>query len=107
VNKEKLAVCDALIAKCNGIERKGKTVPHTAANGYMFTLFNKEDEIGIRFSKETQKKYLDKFNTTLFHSHGAVMKGYILIPESMWKDLDLLSKLVNESHDYVQSLHYK
>jgi len=63
--KEKLKVYDALVAKCPRFERKGKTMPYTSANDYMFSLFNKAGEIGIRFSKEVQQKYLKEFETTI------------------------------------------
>ena len=105
--EEKLAIYDKLVAKCPRFKRKGKTMPYTSANGYMFSLFNKAGEIGIRFSKEVQQQYLKQFNTTLYKSYGAVMKGYILIPESMWDDLDDLATYLNESYDYVMSLEPK
>ncbi|MFS4493679.1 hypothetical protein [Maribacter sp. 2308TA10-17] len=104
MDKDKLEIYDALVAKCERFERKGKTMPYTSANGYMFSLFNKANEIGIRFSKEVQKKYIKEFNTTAYKSYGAVMQGYILIPESMWKDEKIAVKLLNESYDYVMSL---
>ncbi|MDX1479982.1 MAG: hypothetical protein R3301_19880 [Saprospiraceae bacterium] len=63
---EQLKRYDALVAKCPRFERKGKTMPYTSANGYMFSLLNKAGEIGIRFSKEVQKQYLEQYNTTLF-----------------------------------------
>lgn len=53
--QEKLKVYDALVAKCNHFERKGKTMLYTSVNGYMFSLYNKTGEIGIRFSKEVQE----------------------------------------------------
>jgi len=104
MDKEKLKIYDALVTNCDRFERKGKTMPYTSANGYMFSLFNKANEIGIRFSNEVQKKYLEEFDTTLYTSYGATMKGYILIPENMWKDEETVVRLLNESFDYVMSL---
>jgi hypothetical protein len=104
MNREKLKVYDALVAKCNRFERKGKTMPYTSANGYMFSLFNKAGEIGIRFSKEVQKKYIEEFNTTLYKSYNSIMHGYVLIPERMLEDLDNVAKLLDESFDYVMTL---
>jgi hypothetical protein len=98
---------DKLVSKCSRFDRKGKTVPHTSANGYMFSLLNKEDELGIRFSKDVQEKYLNEYDTTLYKSHNAVMKGYILISEEMLQDLDNVVKLLDESYDYVMSLKAK
>lgn len=79
-------------------------MPYTSANGYMFSLFNKDSEIGIRFSKEVQKKYIEEWPTTIYMSYGAVMKGYVLIPEKMLKNLDHVAEYLDESYDYVMSL---
>jgi hypothetical protein len=102
----KLALYDGLAEKA-GIERKGKTVPYTSANGHMFSLLNKDGELGMRFSKEVQEEYIKKWNTTIFKSHGATMRGYVLIPEDMLKDLDTLANYLKESHEYVMSLDPK
>ncbi|GAA3618511.1 hypothetical protein GCM10022397_00570 [Flavivirga jejuensis] len=104
---EKLKIYDQLVDKCQRFERKGKTMPYTSANGYMFSLYNKDCEIGIRFSKEVQEKYIKEFNSSIYKSYGAVMKGYVLIPESMLEDLDNVSHYLNESYDYVMSLEPK
>ncbi len=101
---EKLKIYDQLVAKCDRFERKGKTMPYTSANGYMFSLFNKAGEIGLRFSKEVQEKYIKEFETTIYKSYNAVMRGYVLIPECMLKDLGKLSEYLDESYDYVMSL---
>ena len=105
--KEKLELYDNLVAKCPRFDRKGKTVPYTSANGHMFSLLNKDGELGIRFSKEVQEKYIKEFNSTIFKSYGAVMKGYVLIPDHMLEDLDKLSVYLNESYDYVMTLEPK
>jgi hypothetical protein len=35
------------------------------------------------------------------------MKGYVLIPDHMFEDLDKLSEYLNESYDYVMKLPAK
>ena len=105
--KEKLAIYDQLVAKCPRFERKGKTMPYTSANGYMFSLLNKDGELGIRFSKDVQERYMKELDTTYYKSYGAVMKGYILIPEHMLEDLDALADYLNQSYDYVMGLEPK
>lgn len=104
---ERLAIYDNLIQKCPRFGRKGKTMPYTSANGYMFSLLNKAGEIGIRFSDQVQEKYMREFDTTIYRSYGAVMRGYILIPDAMLDDLDNLAVLLNESYDYVMTLKPK
>ena len=105
--EERLKLYDELISKCPRFERKGKSMPYTSANGHMFSLLNKAGEIGIRFSKEVQKKYLEEFETTLFKSYNSIMHGYVLIPDVMLEDLDTLAKYLDESYDYVMSLEPK
>ncbi|NAS31705.1 hypothetical protein GTQ40_12030 [Flavobacteriaceae bacterium R38] len=105
--EKKLEFYDKIIATNPNFKRKGKTMPYTSANGYMFTLFNKAGEIGFRFSKEMQEKFMKEHNTTIYTSYGAVMKGYVLIPESMYDNMELLSFYLNESYKYVMSLESK
>ncbi len=105
--EERLKLYDELVSKCSRFERKGKTMPYTSANGYMFSQMNKSSEVGIRFSKEVQKKYLEAFNTTLYKSYGSVMQGYILIQDEMLEDLNHVAKLLDESYDYVMGLEPK
>ena len=52
-----MEIYDKLVVKCPRFERKGKTMPCTIANGYMFSLLNKTGEIGFRFSKQEQLKH--------------------------------------------------
>ncbi len=105
--EEKLKIYDELISKCKRFERKGKTMPYTSANGHMFSLFNKAGQIGIRFSKEVQEKYIEEFDTSIFKSYNSIMHGYVLIPEKMLTDLESVVKYLDESFDYVMSLDPK
>jgi len=82
-------------------------MPYTSVNGYMFSLNNKACEIGIRFYKKDQEAFIKKHETTLYMSYGAVMKGYVLIPNKMLNDLDTLAMHLNKSYDYVMSLEPK
>jgi len=105
--EEKLAFYDALIAQHPKFERKGKTVPYTSANGYMFSILNKDGEIGIRLPKTAQEKFMETHQTTRFKSHGAYMRGYVLVPENLYSDTALLLQTLQESYDYVMSLEPK
>ena len=105
--KEKIEFYDRLIKTNSNLERKGKTMPYTSANGYMFTLLNKDGEIGIRLSKEQGQKFMEEHNTTIYKSYGAVMRGYVLIPERLYDDMGLLTCCLNDSYEYVMSLKPK
>lgn len=105
--EENLNIYNEIISNCNRFKRKGKTMPYTSANGYMFSLLNKSGEIGIRFSSATQNEYISKYNTYIFKSYNSIMHGYILITENMLKELSLVTELLNEGYDYVMSLKPK
>ena len=105
--EEKLKFYDQLIATNSKFKRKGKTMPYTSANGYMFSLFNKAGEIGIRLSKASQKKFIEDHDSGPYKSYGAVMKDYVLVPESLYDNLELLAAYLDESYHYVMSLKPK
>ncbi len=86
---------------------KGKTMPYTSANGHMFSQLNKDAQLGIRLSKEDGEQFKKEYDADVFKSYGAVMKGYVLIPESMLSDIELLSSFMDKAHEYVMSLEPK
>ena len=105
--EERLKIYDSIVDLCPRFKRKGKKMIYTSANGYMFTLLNKDAEIGIRFSKQQQAAFIKEHNTTLYKSYGAVMKGYVLIPNEMLLNKETVAKYMDESYDYVMSLDPK
>ena len=105
--KEQLKIYDEIIDKCPRFERKGKTVPYTSANGYMFSILNKDGELGMRLSKEEGKRFMETHNTTGFRSHGANMRGYVLIPDDVLANFDLLSATLEAAYQYVLTLEPK
>lgn len=102
--EENLKIYDSIVKLCPNFERKGKTMPYTSANGYMFTLLNKAGEFGVRLHKKDGEAFKEKYNTTKFMSYGAVMKDYVLIPEELMKNTDFMVKLLNKSYEHVMSL---
>ena len=105
--KKKLQLYDMLIDTIPNFERKGKNMPYTSANGYMFSQLNKAGEIGIRLSKEQGERFMKEHQATVFKSYGAVMKEYVLVPEKLLEDLELLSSYLSDSYNYVKSLKPK
>lgn len=102
--EEVLKLYDKLVELNPDFERKGKTMPYTSANGHMFSLLNKDGELGIRLSKESEEKFKETYNAEPFMSHGAVMRGYVCIPEALHGEVELLAAYLKEGHEYVLSL---
>lgn len=105
--KTNLQKYDAIVALCPEIQRKGKSVPYTSANGHMYSLLNKEGELGFRFDKATQERYISEWKSDYLYSHGAQMKGYVKIPEAMLDQPEALVPYLRESLAYVESLDPK
>lgn len=105
--EEKLKFYDNLISLSSNFKRKGKTVPCTTANGYMFSQLNKSGEIGIRLPKEIGLKFMQEYQTTPFMSYGSVMKDYVLIPENLYSNTTLLLDLLEQAYRHVISLPMK
>lgn len=105
--QDQLQIYDQIVAE-SGLERKGKTMPYTSSNGYMFSQLNKAGEIGIRLSKEDQKKFLEEYSESgPFKSYGATMRDYVLIPNSLLSDVKLIASYLLLAHNYVNSLKPK
>lgn len=102
--EERLKIYDELVAANPKFDRLGKSMPYTAANTYMFSLLNKDGELGIRLSKESQEKFIEEYNSGPFYSHGATMRDYVIIPDHLLNDLETLGKYLDESYEYVMSL---
>ncbi len=105
--QKNLVQYDEVVASIPAFERKGKTVPYTSANGHMFSFINKDGDLGIRIGKESAASFVAKYQTQPFKSHGALMKGYVLIPDQVLENTSLLKDLLEEGHRYVLSLKPK
>ncbi len=49
-------------------------------------------------------KYIKEWNSSHVVSHGAIMKGYLLVTNEMMNDLDKLKEYQLESCEYVKTL---
>ncbi|MEM9338187.1 MAG: hypothetical protein AAGA66_05620 [Bacteroidota bacterium] len=98
---------DALLATIPEIEQKGKNNPYTSYNGHMYTFLAKEGYIAIRLPKAVCESFLEKYDTTLATSYGAVMKEYVVVPDSMINQTTELADYLQQSFDYVKTLKPK
>lgn len=105
--EDTLKIYDDIVEACKGFERKGKKMIYTSSNGYMFTLLNKAGEIGIRLPKEEAAKFMETYNTGHYYSYGAKMKDYVLVPESLWNNKELMTNYFEQSFAYVNTLKPK
>jgi hypothetical protein len=105
--EENLKKYNEIVAQADRFERKGKTMPNTSANGYMFSLLNKAGQIGIRLPKSEQETFINVYESGPFYSHGAKMKDYVLIPNELLDQPEKMLKLLDLAYDFVSGLPTK
>jgi hypothetical protein len=90
--QDKIDLYDRLIDTNPNIERKGMSIPNTSLNGHMFTYLSKAGSLGIRLPKEEREDFLEKYNSTLYESHGAIMKEYVTVPDELLENTEELKE---------------
>jgi hypothetical protein len=104
---DKLELYDKLIAGNSNIERKGKTMPYTSVNGHMFSFLDKNGVMGLRLSMKDYEAFQDKYKTGPNIQYEKVMREYVVIPNELLMNFELLSTYLQKSFDYVSSLKPK
>jgi hypothetical protein len=104
---DKLALYEKLVATQPQIEWKGATMPYTSHNGHMFSFLDKDGNLGLRLPKEAREGFISEYNTKLCEAHGAVLKEYVLVPESLFKNTKKIAAYFAISFTYVSNLKPK
>ena len=77
---------EKLIATNPKVERKGATMPYTSVNGHMFSFLTKTGRVALRLPEIERVAFLKKYKTTLCEQHGAVLKEYVEVPDSLLEE---------------------
>lgn len=105
--QDKIDLYDRLIATNPDIERKGNTNPYTSHNGHMFSHLSKTGSLGLRLPKDERDAFLEKYNTTLYESYGAIMKEYVTVPDDLLENTEELKAYLDISYAYVKTFKPK
>ncbi len=65
---------------------KGKANPYTSLNGNMFSFLDKSGVLCLRLSKSDHDAFVETHRTEPVLQYGAVMKGYVAVPEAIASD---------------------
>ena len=98
---------ETLIATNPKVERKGATMPYTSVNGHMFSFLTKTGRLALRLPEFERDAFLKKYKTTLCEQHGAVLKEYVEVPDSLLTKTRELKKFFDIGYAYVASLKPK
>lgn len=97
---------DALVAAFPLVERKGASMPYTARNGNMFSFLTKDGRLALRLAEEDRAALVARGGEPCVQ-HGVVMKGYVLVPDSLARRPREIAKLFEASLRHVESLKAK
>jgi TfoX/Sxy family transcriptional regulator of competence genes len=103
----KLDLYEKLVATNQRVKRKGATMPYTSLNGHMFSFLAKDGKLALRLPSGERESFLVKYETELSVQHGAVMKEYVVIPDSLLERTQELKEYFDVSYEYVSSLKPK
>ncbi|HWY75201.1 MAG TPA: hypothetical protein VN281_06270 [Verrucomicrobiae bacterium] len=92
ISGETLALYEKLVATNPDVERKGATVPYTAANGTMFTFLTTDGTLALRLPPDQLEPFFKKFNTSHPVAYGKVMKDWAAVPASLLTNTRELKK---------------
>jgi hypothetical protein len=107
IPQDKLDLYDQLIASKLEIKRKGVTNPYTSVNGHMFSHLSKNGTMGLRLPREEREAFLEKYDTTLYESYGAIMREYVTVPAELLENTAELEPYLEMSYAYTKSLKPK
>lgn len=107
LSQDKINLYQKLISSIPGIERKGVSMPYTSLNGNMFSFLDKLGVCGIRLPEKEREDFIKKYKTSLFETHGTVLKEYVTVPDSLLKNTNELKSWFDLSYEYVKSLKPK
>ena len=103
----KLDLYEKLVATNQRVKRKGATMPYTSLNGHMFSFLAKDGNVALRLPSGERESFLVMYETQLCVQHGAVMKEYVVIPDSLLERTQKLKEYFDISYEYVSSLKPK
>jgi len=98
---------ERLVATIPGVERKGKTLPYTSLNGHMFSFLGEGGAIALRLAPDDRQAFIDQYGASLHEAHGAVMREYVRVPDSLADDTAELAPWFERARAYVAGLKPK
>lgn len=90
-----------------GVHVKGKKTPYTAINGNMFAFISAEGALCLRFDEATRAELAAIWGTGDVRQYGAVMRGYVAVPDALAGDEAALTDIFARSLTFAKTLPAK
>ncbi|MEJ8561461.1 hypothetical protein QTO30_09705 [Yoonia sp. GPGPB17] len=102
-----LEIYDRLIAKHDGLARKGKATAYTAVNGNMFSFVGPDGEMCIRLPKDEIVAFGKDYANDPVIRHNSVMDGYVAVPKDLLHNYATLTVWFAKSVAFANGLKSK
>lgn len=82
--------------------------PFTSVNGNMYSFLSKEDVLGIRLPPPEREAFLQEFGSKIYQRpQGQTLKEYVVIPDPLLDQTEVLISWFKKSLFYAQGLKPK
>lgn len=98
---------EALVTAHFGDKVKGKANRYTSMNGNMYSFLDKDGTICLRLSEAGKEAFNTANGTSDVIQYGAVMRGYVAVPEAFYDDEERLSAVFGECLENARTLPAK
>ncbi|MDX8349200.1 hypothetical protein SLH49_14535 [Cognatiyoonia sp. IB215446] len=102
-----LAIYRDLVARFFDDKVKGKANPYTSMNGNMYSLLDPAGRICLRMAEEDRARFAESFGTEPVEQYGAIMRGYVAIPNERLVEPDALEEAFATCLRHARSLKKK
>lgn len=104
---DRVGLYEKLVATIPELKRKGDANPYTAHNGNMFTLLLNKETLALRLPEKGRADFIKKYKSRLMEAYGAVMKEYVVVPDTLLKKTNELKGYLEMSYEYIKTLKPK
>ena len=101
------AILESLAEAAPDLRVKGKKMAYLAINGNMFAFVDPDGALCLRFAEADRADLAAAFGTVPVEQYGAVMRGYVAIPEAVIADPARLSALFADCVAHARALKPK
>jgi len=101
------AAFDLMIGGVDDVVRKGVTFPYVILNGNMYATISKQGTIGILVADDEWRSFEMAGGTPFEAVPGIPLKGYGMIPETMYKDRLQIQSWFRRAHAAAEKLPKK
>lgn len=104
---DNVQIYQTLISTIPNVELKGAKMPYTSFNGHMFSFLDKDGNLGLRLPMKERNEFIIEHKTKLCEAHGTILKEYVLVPEKLFLNTEMIKEYFIISFAYVSSLSPK